>query len=57
MLLFAPGLHIEVEDQVLSHPVLQEELHNPKNGDAAHKHLEQQVCSQWSCDHRHLLSR
>lgn len=32
-----------MEEQVLAHPVLQEELLNPKNGDAAHKHLEQQV--------------
>ncbi|XP_034737986.1 tRNA:m(4)X modification enzyme TRM13 homolog [Etheostoma cragini] len=36
------GLQCEVEDSVLSHPVLQEELNNPKNGDSAHKHLKQQ---------------
>ncbi|XP_031133012.1 tRNA:m(4)X modification enzyme TRM13 homolog isoform X1 [Sander lucioperca] len=36
------GLQWEVEDGVLSHPVLQEELNNPKNGDSAHKHLRQQ---------------
>ncbi|XP_078102869.1 tRNA:m(4)X modification enzyme TRM13 homolog isoform X2 [Sander vitreus] len=36
------GLQWEVEDGVLSHPVLQEELNNPKNGDSAHKHLKQQ---------------
>ncbi|KAF1385192.1 hypothetical protein PFLUV_G00105170 [Perca fluviatilis] len=36
------GLRCEVEDSVLSHPVLQEELNNPKNGDSAHKHLRQQ---------------
>ncbi|TDG95994.1 hypothetical protein EPR50_G00241600 [Perca flavescens] len=36
------GLQCEVEDSVLSHPVLQEELNNPKNGDSAHKHLRQQ---------------
>ncbi|XP_038554793.1 tRNA:m(4)X modification enzyme TRM13 homolog [Micropterus salmoides] len=36
------GLCCDVEDRVLSHPVLQEELNNPKNGDSAHKHLKQQ---------------
>ncbi|KAM7387837.1 hypothetical protein PAMP_024050 [Pampus punctatissimus] len=38
----ATGLQCDVEDSVLSHPVLQEELNNPKNGDSAHKHLKQQ---------------
>nr|XP_046247695.1 tRNA:m(4)X modification enzyme TRM13 homolog isoform X2 [Scatophagus argus] len=37
------GLQFDMEDGVLSHPVLQEELNNPKNGDSAHKHLKQQV--------------
>ncbi|XP_071328953.1 tRNA:m(4)X modification enzyme TRM13 homolog isoform X2 [Trachinotus anak] len=32
----------DVDDSVLSHPVLQEELSNPKNGHSAHKHLKQQ---------------
>lgn len=32
-----------MEDSVLSHPVLQDELNNPNNGDSAHKHLKQQV--------------
>nr|XP_046247694.1 tRNA:m(4)X modification enzyme TRM13 homolog isoform X1 [Scatophagus argus] len=36
------GLQFDMEDGVLSHPVLQEELNNPKNGDSAHKHLKQQ---------------
>uniref|UniRef100_A0A671TZB6 tRNA:m(4)X modification enzyme TRM13 n=1 Tax=Sparus aurata TaxID=8175 RepID=A0A671TZB6_SPAAU len=36
------GLQCDVEDRVLSHPALQEELNNPKNGDSAHKHLKQQ---------------
>ncbi|XP_050925482.1 tRNA:m(4)X modification enzyme TRM13 homolog [Lates calcarifer] len=36
------GLQSDVEDRVLSHPALQEELSNPKNGDSAHKHLKQQ---------------
>ncbi|XP_028258973.1 tRNA:m(4)X modification enzyme TRM13 homolog [Parambassis ranga] len=36
------GLDIDVEDHILSHPVLQDELNNPKNGDSAHKHLKQQ---------------
>ncbi|KAM9357541.1 tRNA:m(4)X modification enzyme TRM13 homolog [Symphorus nematophorus] len=36
------GPQCDVEDSVLSHPVLQEELNNPKNGDSAHKHLKQQ---------------
>lgn len=38
----ATGLQCDVEDTVLSHPVLQKELDNPKNGDSAHKHLKQQ---------------
>ncbi|XP_039985729.1 tRNA:m(4)X modification enzyme TRM13 homolog [Xiphias gladius] len=36
------GLQTDVEDSVLSHPVLLEELSNPKNGESAHKHLKQQ---------------
>ncbi|XP_042339858.1 tRNA:m(4)X modification enzyme TRM13 homolog [Plectropomus leopardus] len=35
-------LQWDVEDSILSHPVLQEELNNPKNGDSAQKHLKQQ---------------
>ncbi|XP_067452114.1 tRNA:m(4)X modification enzyme TRM13 homolog [Thunnus thynnus] len=38
----ATGLQCDVEDSVLSHPALQEELNNPKNGDSALKHLKQQ---------------
>ncbi|XP_054644478.1 tRNA:m(4)X modification enzyme TRM13 homolog [Dunckerocampus dactyliophorus] len=36
------GLNCELEEHFLSHPVFQEELNNPKNGDSAHKHLKQQ---------------
>ncbi|XP_070816626.1 tRNA:m(4)X modification enzyme TRM13 homolog [Chaetodon trifascialis] len=36
------GLQCDVEDSILSHPVLQEELNDPSNGDSAHKHLKQQ---------------
>ncbi|XP_069581867.1 tRNA:m(4)X modification enzyme TRM13 homolog [Brachyistius frenatus] len=36
------GLQCDVDDRVLSHPALQDELNNPKNGDSAHKHLKQQ---------------
>ncbi|XP_070687915.1 tRNA:m(4)X modification enzyme TRM13 homolog [Pempheris klunzingeri] len=36
------GLQFDVENRFLSHPVVQEELNNPKNGDSAHKHLKQQ---------------
>lgn len=36
------GLQCDVDSNVLSHPVLQDELNNPKNGDSAHKHLKQQ---------------
>lgn len=36
------GLQCDLEDKVLSHPVLLDELNNPKNGDSAHKHLKQQ---------------
>ncbi|KAI3369193.1 hypothetical protein L3Q82_026144, partial [Scortum barcoo] len=49
----ATGLQCDVEDRVLSHPVLQQELDNPKNGDSAHKHLKQQVNIQ---THQRLLS-
>lgn len=37
------GLQCDVEECILSHSVLQDELNNPKNGDSAHKHLKQQV--------------
>ncbi|MED6292342.1 hypothetical protein CHARACLAT_032843, partial [Characodon lateralis] len=37
------GLQGDVEDRTLSHPILQEELLNPMNGDSAHKHLKQQA--------------
>ncbi|XP_004557084.2 tRNA:m(4)X modification enzyme TRM13 homolog [Maylandia zebra] len=36
------GLQCDLEDSVQSHPALHDELHNPKNGDSAHKHLKQQ---------------
>ncbi|TKS75253.1 tRNA:m(4)X modification enzyme TRM13 -like protein [Collichthys lucidus] len=51
------GLPCDVEDSVLSHPVLQEELHNPKNGDSAHKHLKQQSSILGHLDALGLLSR
>uniref|UniRef100_A0A3Q3W1U4 tRNA:m(4)X modification enzyme TRM13 n=1 Tax=Mola mola TaxID=94237 RepID=A0A3Q3W1U4_MOLML len=38
----AGDLQCDVEDSVLSHSVIQDELNNPKNGDSAHKHLKQQ---------------
>ncbi|KAK2835117.1 hypothetical protein Q5P01_015601 [Channa striata] len=37
------SLQSDVEDKVLFHPILQEELNNPKNGESAHKHLKQQA--------------
>ena len=33
----------EVEDEVLFHNVLKDEIDNPMNGDTAKKHLKQQV--------------
>ncbi|CAK6981282.1 tRNA:m(4)X modification enzyme TRM13 homolog [Scomber scombrus] len=36
------GLQCDIEDSILSHPALQQELNNPKNGDSALKHLKQQ---------------
>ncbi|TMS01570.1 tRNA:m(4)X modification enzyme TRM13-like protein [Larimichthys crocea] len=51
------GLPCDVEDSVLSHPVLQEELHNPKNGDSAHKHLKQQSSILGHLEAMGLLSR
>ncbi|XP_033932928.1 tRNA:m(4)X modification enzyme TRM13 homolog isoform X2 [Pseudochaenichthys georgianus] len=38
----ATGLQCDIEDGFLSHPVVQEELDDPRNGDSAHKHLKQQ---------------
>ncbi|KAJ4943559.1 hypothetical protein JOQ06_006059 [Pogonophryne albipinna] len=38
----ATGLQCDIEDGFLSHPVVQEELDDPKNGDSANKHLKQQ---------------
>lgn len=45
----AAGLQSDVEERTLSHPILQEELVNPKNGDSAHKHLKQQVRTNTDC--------
>uniref|UniRef100_A0A3Q2ZT32 tRNA:m(4)X modification enzyme TRM13 n=1 Tax=Kryptolebias marmoratus TaxID=37003 RepID=A0A3Q2ZT32_KRYMA len=39
------SLSWDMEDKILSHFVLNDELTNPKNGDSAHKHLKQQVRS------------
>uniref|UniRef100_A0A3P9LUZ5 tRNA:m(4)X modification enzyme TRM13 n=1 Tax=Oryzias latipes TaxID=8090 RepID=A0A3P9LUZ5_ORYLA len=51
------GLRCEVEDNFLSHPALQEELVNPKNGDPAHKHLKQQASILGHLDELGLLRR
>ncbi|XP_060890741.1 tRNA:m(4)X modification enzyme TRM13 homolog isoform X1 [Labrus mixtus] len=51
------GLQCDVEDSVLSHPVVQEELTNPKNGDSAHKHLKQQSSILGHLETRGLLGR
>ncbi|XP_034562821.1 tRNA:m(4)X modification enzyme TRM13 homolog [Notolabrus celidotus] len=51
------GLQCEVEDSVLSHPVVQEELNNPKNGDSAHKHLKQQSSILGHLEEQGLLGR
>ncbi|KAM3876307.1 tRNA:m(4)X modification enzyme TRM13 homolog [Diretmus argenteus] len=37
------GLNCKPEESILTHPVLYEELNNPKNGDSAFKHLKQQA--------------
>ncbi|XP_028918501.1 tRNA:m(4)X modification enzyme TRM13 homolog isoform X1 [Ornithorhynchus anatinus] len=37
------GVNLRLKDQTLSHPVLQEALNDPKNGDSAAKHLKQQA--------------
>ncbi|XP_056133501.1 tRNA:m(4)X modification enzyme TRM13 homolog isoform X1 [Lampris incognitus] len=34
---------LKLDESILSHPVLNQELDNPKNGDAAFKHLKQQA--------------
>lgn len=37
------GLQCDLEEKVLSHEALQDELDNPKNGESAQKHLRQQA--------------
>ncbi|XP_041648149.1 tRNA:m(4)X modification enzyme TRM13 homolog isoform X2 [Cheilinus undulatus] len=51
------GLQCDVEDSVLSHPIVQEELNNPKNGDSAHKHLKQQSSILGNLEAQGLLGR
>ncbi|KAM7012278.1 tRNA:m(4)X modification enzyme TRM13 homolog [Tautogolabrus adspersus] len=51
------GLQFDLEDSVLSHPVVQEELNNPKNGDSAHKHLKQQSSILGHLETQGLLGR
>ncbi|XP_074523502.1 tRNA:m(4)X modification enzyme TRM13 homolog [Halichoeres trimaculatus] len=51
------GLHCEVEEQVLSHPVVQKELDDPKNGDSAHKHLKQQSSILGHLEEQGMLGR
>ncbi|CAJ1059527.1 tRNA:m(4)X modification enzyme TRM13 homolog [Xyrichtys novacula] len=51
------GLQFDVEESVLSHPVVQEELKNPKNGDSAHKHLKQQSSILGHMEKQGLLGR
>uniref|UniRef100_A0A3P9NFJ5 tRNA:m(4)X modification enzyme TRM13 n=1 Tax=Poecilia reticulata TaxID=8081 RepID=A0A3P9NFJ5_POERE len=51
------GLQQDVEDRTLSHPVLQEELSDPRNGGSAHKHLKQQASLLGHLQELGLLSR
>ncbi|XP_058159106.1 tRNA:m(4)X modification enzyme TRM13 homolog isoform X1 [Dasypus novemcinctus] len=37
------GLNCMLKEQIMSHPALNDALHDPKNGDSATKHLKQQV--------------
>ncbi|XP_037682476.1 tRNA:m(4)X modification enzyme TRM13 homolog isoform X2 [Choloepus didactylus] len=37
------GLNSSLKDQIMSHPALNDALHDPKNGDSATKHLKQQA--------------
>ncbi|PWA19973.1 hypothetical protein CCH79_00020285 [Gambusia affinis] len=53
----AEGLQQDMEDRTLSHPVLQEELSDPKNGGSAHKHLKQQASLLGHLQEMGLLSR
>ncbi|XP_014908046.1 tRNA:m(4)X modification enzyme TRM13 homolog [Poecilia latipinna] len=53
----AEGLQQDMEDRTLSHPVLQEELSDPKNGGSAHKHLKQQASLLGHLQELGLLSR
>ncbi|KAM9831817.1 tRNA:m(4)X modification enzyme TRM13 homolog [Neosynchiropus ocellatus] len=51
------GLQCDLDDRFLSHPVFEEELHNPKNGESAHKHLKQQSSLLAHMDALGLLGR
>uniref|UniRef100_A0A1A7WEF0 tRNA:m(4)X modification enzyme TRM13 n=2 Tax=Iconisemion striatum TaxID=60296 RepID=A0A1A7WEF0_9TELE len=51
------GLNSEVEDRILSHPVLQDQLISPKNGESAHKHLKQQASILGHLEELSLLHR
>ncbi|XP_027867739.1 tRNA:m(4)X modification enzyme TRM13 homolog [Xiphophorus couchianus] len=53
----AEGLQQDMEDRTLSHPILQEELSDPKNGGSAHKHLKQQASLLGHLQELGLLSR
>ncbi|NWI31800.1 TRM13 enzyme, partial [Sula dactylatra] len=49
------GLELRLEEQILSHPALQEALNDPKNGESAFKHLKQQASILGSMEKLHLL--
>uniref|UniRef100_UPI0037E7D6E9 tRNA:m(4)X modification enzyme TRM13 homolog n=1 Tax=Semicossyphus pulcher TaxID=241346 RepID=UPI0037E7D6E9 len=51
------GMQDDVENGVLCHPVVQQELDNPKNGDSAHKHLKQQSSILGHLEAQGLLGR
>lgn len=52
----AEGLECHLEQCVLSHAILQDQLDDPKNGGSAHKHLKQQSSILGHLDHLGLLA-
>ncbi|NXI55970.1 TRM13 enzyme, partial [Chloroceryle aenea] len=49
------GLELHLKEQILTHQALQEALNDPKNGEAAFKHLKQQASILGNMEKLHLL--
>ncbi|XP_072854108.2 tRNA:m(4)X modification enzyme TRM13 homolog isoform X1 [Pogona vitticeps] len=51
----ADSINYVLQDQILSHPALKEALNDPRNGEAASKHLKQQASILGNMERLHLL--